>query len=89
MNIQMIQWDDDAWEEYCDWQQKDKNVVKRINQLIKDIKRSPYEGIGKPEPLKGNLSGFWSRRINEEHRIVYVVAENAVIIISCKGHYND
>lgn len=58
MNIRLIQWDVDAWEEYCKWQQKNKNVLKRINQLVKDIKRNPYEGIGKPEALKGNLSGF-------------------------------
>ena len=62
-------------------------MLKRINQLIKDIKRNPFEGIGKPEPLKENLTGFWSRRIDEEHRIVYVVEEESVIIISCKGHY--
>lgn len=89
MNIQLIQWDANAWDEYCDWQQENKKIVKRINQLVNDMKRNPYEGIGKPEPLKGNLSGFWSRRINEEHRIVYAVAENAVVIISCKGHYKD
>ena len=62
-------------------------MLKRINQLIKDIKRNPFEGIGKPEPLKENLTGFWSRRIDEEHRIVYAVEEESVIIISCKGHY--
>lgn len=89
MNIRLIQWDVDAWEEYCDWQQKNKDVVKRINQLVRDIKRNPYDGIGKPEALRGNLSGFWSRRINGEHRIVYAIADNTVIIISCKGHYND
>lgn len=89
MNIRLIQWDVDAWEEYCEWQQKNKNVLKRINQLVKDIKRNPYEGIGKPEALKGNLSGFWSRRITDEHRIVYAIKEDAVIIISCKGHYEN
>ena len=62
-------------------------MLKRINQLIKDIKRNPFEGIGKPEPLKSNLTGFWSRRIDEEHRIVYAVEEESVIIISCRGHY--
>lgn len=62
-------------------------MLKRLNQLIKDIKRNPFEGIGKPEPLKGNLTGFWSRRIDDEHRIVYAVEEATVIIISCKGHY--
>lgn len=89
MNIRLIQWDVDAWEEYCEWQQKNKNVLKRINQLVRDIKRNPYEGIGKPEALKGNLSGFWSRRITGEHRIVYAMKDDAVIIISCKGHYEN
>ncbi len=89
MNIRLIQWDFDAWEEYCNWQGKNKDVIKRINQLVRDIKRSPFEGIGKPEALKGNLSGFWSRRITDEHRIVYAVKDDTVVIISCKGHYDD
>lgn len=88
MNVRMIQWDADAWEEYCDWQQVDRSIIKRINQLIKDITRNPFDGIGKPEALRGNLSGFWSRRITDEHRMVYAVEENTVIIISCKGHYD-
>lgn len=88
MNVRMIQWDADAWDEYCDWQQKDRAILKRINQMIKDIRRDPFDGIGKPEALKGNLSGFWSRRITDEHRIVYVIEDDAVIIISCKGHYD-
>lgn len=87
MQIKRIQWDLDAWNEYCAWQQINKAVLRRINILIKDIQRNPFDGIGKPEPLKGNLSGFWSRRINNEHRIVYAVEENTVVIISCKGHY--
>ena len=87
MQLKMIQWDFEAWEEYLYWQMQDKKMLKRINQLIKDIQRNPFEGIGKPEPLKGNLSGFWSRRIDEEHRIVYAVEKEMVIIISCKGHY--
>lgn len=62
-------------------------MLKRINQLIKDISRNPFEGIGKPEPLKGNLTGFWSRRIDEEHRLVYVVEDSIVVLISCRGHY--
>ena len=73
MQLRVIQWDFDAWEDYLYWQQLDKKMVKRINQLIKEIYRSPFEGVGKPEPLKGNLTGFWSRRINEEHRLVYIV----------------
>ena len=87
MQLKRIQWDFEAWEEYLYWQAQDKKMLKRINQLIKDIKRNPFEGIGKPETLKENLTGFWSRRIDEEHRIVYAVEEESVIIISCKGHY--
>lgn len=66
-----ILWDDDAWDDYLYWQTQDKKTLKRINALIKEIERTPYEGIGKPEPLKGNLSGWWSRRIDEKNRIVY------------------
>lgn len=87
MHIRRIQWDLDAWEEYCLWQRTDRTVLKRINLLIREIQRSPFDGIGKVEPLKGNLSGFWSRRINEEHRIVYAVEDDSVVIISCRGHY--
>lgn len=87
MQIKRIQWDYEAWEEYCEWQQTNKSMVKRINMLIKDIQRNAFEGIGKPEALKQNLSGFWSRRIDDEHRIVYAVEKDVVIIISCKGHY--
>ena len=87
--MRRLQWDFDAWEDYISWQTHDKKILKRINQLIKDIGRNPFEGIGKPEPLKGNLSGFWSRRIDEEHRLVYVVEDNAILIISCRGHYED
>ena len=65
-----ILWDDDAWDDYLYWQTQDKKTLKRINALVKDIERTPYEGIGKPEPLKGNLSGWWSRRIDEKNRIV-------------------
>ncbi|MGN0547600.1 MAG: Txe/YoeB family addiction module toxin [Acutalibacteraceae bacterium] len=88
MSTKRIQWDFDAWNDYLYWQQHDKQILKRINQLIKDISRSPFEGVGKPEPLKGNLSGLWSRRIDEKHRLVYLVEENAVLIFSCKGHYD-
>ncbi|WP_441255985.1 Txe/YoeB family addiction module toxin [Peptoniphilus harei] len=66
---------------------RDKVLFKRINQIIKDIKRSPFEGIGKPEALKNNLSGLWSRRIDREHRIVYLVDDNAIVILQCRGHY--
>lgn len=89
MQIQRVQWDFDAWEEYCEWLRENKAILKRINQLVKDIRRDPFVGVGKPEPLKGNLTGFWSRRIDKENRIVYAVEEDTVLIISCKGHYND
>jgi toxin YoeB len=69
------------------WQKHDKSILKRINLLVKDISRTPFDGIGKPEPLKDNLSGFWSRRIDEEHRLVYAVEKDTVLIFSCKGHY--
>ena len=81
-------WHDDAWEEYCSWQSEDKKTLKRINSIIKDIQRSPFEGIAKPEPLKENMSGWWSRRIDEANRIVYKVNGDDVIIAACKGHYN-
>ncbi len=76
-----------AWDSYLYWQKTDKTIVKRINRLIKDIQRNPFEGIGKPEPLKHALSGFWSRRINDEHRIVYKVTENNILIAQLCYHY--
>jgi len=78
---------DDAWEDYLYWQQYDKSMLKKINALIKEITRTPFQGTGKPEPLKENLSGFWSRRINQEHRLVYTVEKDAVIILQCRYHY--
>ena len=83
-----IKWDFDAWKDYLSWQNQDKNTLKRINELIKDTTRDPFDSIGKPEALKGNLSGFYSRRINSEHRLVYAVDETTIYIIACKGHYN-
>lgn len=80
-------WDERAWQDYLGWQQEDKKTLKRINALIKDIQRNAFEGIGKPEALKGNLSGFWSRRIDEKNRIVYCQKDDFIIIASCKGHY--
>ena len=82
-----ILWDDDAWQEYLSWQTQDKQNLKKINELIKDISANPFDGIGKPEALKGNLSGFYSRRINHEHRLVYDIKDDKIYIISCKGHY--
>ena len=76
-------WSDDAWEEYIAWQMQDKKTLKRINLLLKDVERHPFEGLGKPEPLRGELSGFWSRRIDEKNRLLYRVE-----ILSCKGHYD-
>ncbi|EIC20506.1 toxin-antitoxin system, toxin component, Txe/YoeB family [Thiorhodovibrio frisius] len=67
----MISWHPQAWEDYLYWQQEDKRILKRVNALVKDVQRNPFEGIGKPEPLKHEWSGFWSRRINDEHRLVY------------------
>ena len=79
-------WEDRAWSDYLYWQTQDKKTLKRINALIKDIQRSPYQGIGKPEPLRGNLSGWWSRRIDETNRIVYYEQGEVIYIISCLGH---
>jgi toxin YoeB len=76
-----------AWEDYLYWQNTDKKTVQRINALIKDIQRSPFEGIGKPEPLKHSLSGYWSRRINDEHRIVYKVGSDELFIAQLRYHY--
>ena len=82
-------WEEKAWNEYCEWQTEDKKTLKRINAIIKDIHRGSHDGIGKPEPLKDNLSGWWSRRIDETNRIVYREKDEAIIIASCKGHYKD
>lgn len=82
-------WEDRAWDDYLYWQTQDKRTLKRINTIIKDIMRSPYEGIGKPEPLKENLSGMWSRRIDEKNRIVYYEERGILYIISCRGHYDN
>ena len=89
MPDKIIQWDIDARNDYIYWQTQDRKTLKRINLLIKDISRSPFEGLGKPEPLKGTLTGFWSRRIDEENRLVYVVEEKVIILISCRGHYEN
>ena len=82
-----ILWQQGAWEDYCYWIETDKKIVKKINELIKAIDRDPYSGIGKPEPLLHGLQGYWSRRINREHRLVYSVNEEALIILSCRHHY--
>ncbi len=79
---------ENAWEDYLYWQKINKKLVKKINELIKDIKKSPFEGIGKPEPLKYDLAGYWSRRIDHEHRLVYQVVENKLKIYACRFHYD-
>ncbi len=82
-----LSWSDDAWEDYLYWQVTDKKILKRINQLIKNTKRTPTEGIGKPEPLKHDRRGYWSRRINQEHRLVYKYADDSLFIVQCRYHY--
>jgi len=76
-----------AWEDYLYWQKADKQLLKRINELIRQFLRTPFEGIGKPESLKGNLSGWWSRRINQEHRLVYRASDDKLYILQCRKHY--
>ncbi|GAB2659067.1 Txe/YoeB family addiction module toxin [Vibrio panuliri] len=83
----LLSWTDDAWDDYLYWQTQDKKTLKRINKLINDVKRSLFEGIGKPEALKENLSGFWSRRIDDTNRLVYAVDDQVITIISCRYHY--
>ena len=78
---------ENAWEYYLYWQKTDKKILNRINKLIKETKREPFEGVGKPEPLKHSLAGYWSRRINEEHRIVYKVTDDALLIAQLRYHY--
>jgi len=80
-------WTDEAWEDYLYWQSQDKRTLKRVNQIIRDIQRAPHVGVGKPEPLKGDLSGWWSRRIDDVNRIVYRLKAGAVEITQCRGHY--
>lgn len=82
-----LSWDHNAWEEYVYWQETDKKVLRKINDLIRESLRTPFEGKGKPEPLKGNLRGFWSRRITDEHRLVYEVKDNGIHILQCRFHY--
>ena len=78
----------DAWQDYVYWQTQDKKTLRRINDLLRDIEWGGYEGIGKPEPLKENLTGFWSRRIDERHRLVYRITGNVCEIVQCRGHYD-
>ena len=82
-------WDDDAWEDYLYWQTQDKKTLKKNNALIKDIDRNSYDGIGKPEPLTGDLAGYWSRRIDEKNRLVYKIVDGTIRIAQCRTHYGD
>jgi len=80
-------WATTAWNDYLYWQAKDKKVLKRINTLVKDVLREPYAGIGDPEPLRHHLNGYWSRRINREHRLVYKLVDGELWITQCRHHY--
>lgn len=80
-------WTNEAWADYIYWQSQDRKTLKRINRIIEDTKRTPFKGIGKPEPLRENLSGFWSRRIDDTNRLVYIVDKKYITIISCRYHY--
>lgn len=82
-------WFDEAWKDYLYWQSQDRKILRRINDLIRDTERDPFHGTGKPEPLKGDLSGYWSRRIDEQNRLVYRVKDGVLEILSCRGHYDD
>ena len=82
-------WVEQSWNDYLEWQDKDKKTLKKVNALLKDIQRNPYDGIGKPEPLKEDLSGWWSRRIDSANRIVYREKDGVIVIASCKGHYDN
>lgn len=85
--IKILSWTKEAWEDYIYWQSQNRKSLKRINKLITDTQRTPFEGIGKPETLKENLSGFWSRRIDDSNRLVYVVDDKQLTILSCRYHY--
>jgi len=82
-----IKWAESAWEDYIYWQKTDKKITQKINLLIKDIMRHPFDGIGNPEPLKHNWTGFWSRRINKEHRLIYAIEKEELLIAQCRFHY--
>ena len=87
IRVRKLAWDNNGWSDYLYWQSQDKKTLKRINRLIKNTLTNPFEGIGKPEPLKENLSGYWSRRIDETNRLVYKVNDEYIIVISCRYHY--
>lgn len=85
----MISFERQGWEDYLYWQETDKAKLKRINQLIRDIQRDPFSGIGKPEPLRHQLTGLWSRRIDDEHRLIYTVEGDRIVIAQCRYHYGE
>ncbi len=85
--MRQLTWHTSSWEDYLYWQDTDRETVKKINVLLKDILRNPFSGLGKPEPLTGNYKGYWSRRINQEHRLIYKVEDKMIIIASCRYHY--
>ena len=85
--MRTLTWDNDAWEDYIYWQSQNKRTLKRINALIKEVLRNPFQGTGKPEPLRGADNPYWSRRINNKDRLVYIVTQESIIIIACRGHY--
>ncbi|MBE9252217.1 Txe/YoeB family addiction module toxin [Dolichospermum sp. LEGE 00240] len=87
--MRKLAWGSKAWKDYLYWQSQDKKTLKRINRLIEDTLSDPFEGIGKPEPLKENLSGFWSRRIDETNRLIYAIDDDYLTIISCRYHYQE
>lgn len=87
--MRTIEFVPDAWEAYLYWQHQDRKTLKRINALIQDAVREPFAGLGKPEPLRGNLSGYWSRRIDDSHRLVYRATESTLVIIACRFHYGE
>ena len=85
--LKLISFETSGWEDYLFWQQNDKQVLRKINALVRDIQRDPFAGLGKPEPLKHNLAGFWSRRITDEHRVVYKIDGDDILIAQCRYHY--
>lgn len=87
MSVRRVLFTAEAWDDYQYWQTQDRKTLKRINQLIREVQRTPFEGVGKPEPLKANLSGFWSRRIDDVNRLVYEAQEDQINIVSCRYHY--
>lgn len=88
-NKAVLSWSDNAWEDYLSWQATDPKFIERFNELIDECLKDPFKGIGKPEPLKGDLTGFWSRRIDRQHRLVYLPHESCIYIAACRYHYDD